>query len=846
MNDRRTPLSLRTLLLFLSLTTGAFAGVGEVVSIPFQEDFEAPLGPAWTVSGTGTFRTELTTSNAPHGGAQHLQMDSTTNQSNARNELTITVDLTGQQGVELSFFAKEFGDEVSPSPPSPFSGGADFDGVAVSSDGNNWYTIFEFPAGFPVYTQFIIDLDAAIATHGLTYNNTFRIRFNQFDNSQIATDGIAIDDVSIGLAFVAGVASLPFLEDFEAPLSDHWSVSGAGPSQAGLSPDDGPQEGAQHFVMDTTGDGGSARNELTLTIDMEGQTNMTLEFWAKEFDDESQPPPVAPFVDGSDNSNYDGVAISTAGILWYSIFSYPDSFPDYTEFKLDLDSAIAALGLSYNDSFLIRFTQFDNMPVPSDGIAIDNIRIYSDLNPEIVLEHPPGISMVDGSSEVKFGNVKLGSSTTRDITVHNIGTADLTSFSITIDGVNSEDFVIWVAPTPVVPPGQNTTLTVQFVPSDVGVRTAMLHFASNDADESPLDFDLSGTGVSGAGHSLTLPAEPEQGHHLNVPLRAQPRTIQYIYDESLLTSLPPGSVLTGMAFRINGGGASWPAEDLTWPDFDVQFSASNHGAGQLNNVFSENIADDAVTVRSGTLTVLNREYPAGATPNELGPQIAFTTPYTYNGGDLLITIRHSGNGLSHGLLDAASDVPGVHQGIWSDTSDAYTAVSTTAGGSSPVTHLRFTPPPGYLYNLWNTAMFTPAQLGDPAISGALADPEKDGVRNLFEYLFDLDPHGYDATPWQLTTETVGADDFLKLSFSIPELFADDANLLVEQSSSLDPAGQWTILASKEGTTAWISSNESVITQAPAAGGRIAITVRSPSPINNPDPEAYLRLRVVIP
>ncbi|MEO1836054.1 MAG: hypothetical protein ABGZ49_11235, partial [Akkermansiaceae bacterium] len=326
----------------------------------------------------------------------------------------------------------------------------------------------------------------------------------------------------------------------------------------------------------------------------------------------------------------------------------------------------------------------------------------------------------------------------------------------------------------------------------------------------------------------------------------QPRTIQYIYDQSLLGALTPGATLTGMSFRLNGGGSTWPSEDVTFANFDIQVSASNNPAGHLDSAFGENIADDAVMVRSGLLTFLKDAFSAGSSPNDFGPPIPFDTPYTYNGGDLLITIRHTGNGFTQGLVDAASDQPGITQGIWSQTADAYTAVTTQDGGRSPVTEFRFVPPRGQFYAQWNASHFEAAQLAVPGISGPGADPENDQVRNLLEYIFDLNPNLPNPSPWQVTTEMVGPAGFLVVTFRIPENFAQDASLLVEESQTLGPSEHWTTLASKEGAKAWITTNESDLVQAPASGGRIEITVRSPTPVNDPNQSGYLRLRALIP
>ena len=116
----------------------------------------------------------------------------------ARNAVTLLYDLSTFAAVRLSFEAKEFGDEPHAPPSNPFSGDADFDGVAVSADGATWYEIQDLRnLRSDRFTAFDIDLDAAIATWGLTYNDQFRIRFCQYDNNPAPMDGIFLHNIEL-------------------------------------------------------------------------------------------------------------------------------------------------------------------------------------------------------------------------------------------------------------------------------------------------------------------------------------------------------------------------------------------------------------------------------------------------------------------------------------------------------------------------------------------------------------------------------------------------------------------------------------------------------------------------
>ncbi len=167
-------------------------------SFPFNEDFEAgpPLAAFWKTRSTSTGRIGVTTANGPIG-SYHLAMDSAAESTYALNELTLVVDLAGHSMVILEYDWKNFADEAHQLPAS-WTGSAEGDGVAVSVDGVNWYRIANLTGGTAgVYQHVRIDLDTAVAAAGLSYTNTFHIRFQQYDNSPIPDDGLALDNIEL-------------------------------------------------------------------------------------------------------------------------------------------------------------------------------------------------------------------------------------------------------------------------------------------------------------------------------------------------------------------------------------------------------------------------------------------------------------------------------------------------------------------------------------------------------------------------------------------------------------------------------------------------------------------------
>ena len=177
-------------------------------SLPYSTGFEGgSLDQYWTVY-TGTVgRVQVTSANTPHSGGYHLTMDCTVNGTYSQNEAWLKLNLSGESQVDLDFWWKEFGDETHTQDGVYFSnnGGASFVKVldlnGASYTNNTWQ-------------NFTVDVDAAAAGAGLSLTSNFVIKFQQYDNYVIATDGFAFDDISVaggpaGTAPTADFAGTP-------------------------------------------------------------------------------------------------------------------------------------------------------------------------------------------------------------------------------------------------------------------------------------------------------------------------------------------------------------------------------------------------------------------------------------------------------------------------------------------------------------------------------------------------------------------------------------------------------------------------------------------------------------
>jgi hypothetical protein len=163
---------------------------GSYASLPYSTGFETALDAYWTTSSSNSYgRIQRVTTNTPHGGSYHLTMDVNTSNQYSENHADLKVNLSGYTNASVSFWWKDFGDENHTN-----------DGVYFSSNGGSTFTkVYTFtPASYSTtYSQFTLDIDALCAANGLTMTSTFVIRFQQYDNYPISSDGMSFDDISV-------------------------------------------------------------------------------------------------------------------------------------------------------------------------------------------------------------------------------------------------------------------------------------------------------------------------------------------------------------------------------------------------------------------------------------------------------------------------------------------------------------------------------------------------------------------------------------------------------------------------------------------------------------------------
>lgn len=176
---------------------------------------------------------------------------------------------------------------------------------------------------------------------------------------------------------------------------------------------------------------------------------------------------------------------------------------------------------------------------------------------------------------------------------------------------------------------------------------------------------------------VTLPnsaATTEGSSVLATAVQTTPRTLQLQVAASQLGGIPVGSVLESISFRQDGGGSAAPAGSYSYSQYKITLAEAANSIASMSMTFADNMVDP-VSVFDGPLTIAASSYPGGTTPNPWGASITFETPYTYQGGDLVVLISHPASSAGTAVdLDAVGEASTEYRSIRNQTTfDAATA-----------------------------------------------------------------------------------------------------------------------------------------------------------------------------
>ena len=242
----------------------------------------------------------------------------------------------------------------------------------------------------------------------------------------------------------------------------------------------------------------------------------------------------------------------------------------------------------------------------ADENPFDLVLTGTGTSPEVEIEHPAGVGLVDGISSVDYGTVNVGSTLVKTFTVRNTGTSSLSGLALSKTGTNSTLFTLSSLSTTSLAIGASTTFTVTYAPNAVAAHSAIIRLSSNDLDESPFDIAVTGSGIA-----------PE-----------------------IAIEAPVGTNLTD-----NGSTITFPATVAGSSSDPVTFTVRNTGSATLTGLALSKVGTNTADFIVGSLGV------ASLAPTE---STTFTVVFTPTaGGTRSATLRVASNDSDENPFDIA-------------------------------------------------------------------------------------------------------------------------------------------------------------------------------------------------
>jgi len=206
----------------------------------------------------------------------------------------------------------------------------------------------------------------------------------------------------------------------------------------------------------------------------------------------------------------------------------------------------------------------------------------------------PGIQVSPAS--INFGNTVVGSSLSQVLIITNTGTSTL---SITQVAQSGAAFTVSGFSLPLnVNPGQQTTITVAFLPTSIGASAGNISIVSN-APTSPTSVALSGTGIAATLNLNISPTSLSFGS-ITPSTFSSPQNVTITNTGNSNVTISQISV-TGAGYSITGGGAPVTLSPLQTLTLTALFSPTVAGSvnGSISIVSNANGSPASVSL-SGT------------------------------------------------------------------------------------------------------------------------------------------------------------------------------------------------------------------------------------------------------
>lgn len=243
-----------------------------------------------------------------------------------------------------------------------------------------------------------------------------------------------------------------------------------------------------------------------------------------------------------------GLGTELSGRTGWLFFSYPLAEGDHTlEWSYHKDTSLSG---------------------GDDSLWLDGV-VLPVTTQELAVSNDGGVVIESGKATYAFEDVTIGSqSVSQNVTVTNLGHADLADLSVVFSGTNSADFTASKLNSNALKPGESTTVQLTFAPKTAGVKSAQVSIKSNDVKAPTFTVNLTGnalglpslvvtqsgvaqkdngaannfgtTPVGSSGKSLTFAIVNKGSSTLNNLSVSRSGTIDFQFDPLAVTSLAPG------------------------------------------------------------------------------------------------------------------------------------------------------------------------------------------------------------------------------------------------------------------------------------------------------------------
>ncbi len=261
-------------------------------------------------------------------------------------------------------------------------------------------------------------------------------------------------------------------------------------------------------------------------------------------------------------------------------------------------------------------------------------------------------------SSVGFGSVTVGQNSSSTVTLTNSGTA---SVAITASSISGAGFTMSALAAQTLSPGQTTSFSVTFTPTNGNQATGSVSIASN-ASGSPLTISLSGTGAQGG-----LSASPSSVSFGNIDVGQTSSTTITLKNSGTASVSISSSSLTGSSFSMS------------------TLAAQTLGAGQTTS-FSVTFKPTSAVSATGSVSIASNApgSPLAISLNGTGAQAEIAaTPASVSFGTATVG---SSNSQSIQLTNSGNATLTISQVSVSGSGMSQTGLSTPvtipAGGST--------------------------------------------------------------------------------------------------------------------------------------------------------------------